>query len=124
MPISRVRARRAERPNATLLCRRIVDDMTRKLPELAHVRASRILFVAGQDGREHAARFDVGGHQLEKLPVHRRTRGGAEQPLRPQRVHQVFAIHGRSPFSPAPTTSKALPSALGNGTDSSPSQCS
>jgi predicted metallopeptidase len=51
LPISRVRARRAERPNATLLCRRIVDDMTQKLPELAHVRASRILFVAGEARR-------------------------------------------------------------------------
>ena len=51
MAIPRVRARRAERPNATLLCRRIVHDMTRKLSELAHVRASRILFVAGEARR-------------------------------------------------------------------------
>jgi predicted metallopeptidase len=51
LPIPRVRARRAERPNATLLCRRVVDDMTRRLPELAHVRASRILFVAGEARR-------------------------------------------------------------------------
>jgi predicted metallopeptidase len=51
LAIPRVRARRAERPNATLLCRRIVDDMSRKLPELGHVRASRILFVAGEARR-------------------------------------------------------------------------
>ncbi|TMA21303.1 MAG: hypothetical protein E6J85_07935, partial [Deltaproteobacteria bacterium] len=51
LAIPRVRARRAERPNATLLCRRIVHDMTRKLSELAHVRASRILFVAGEARR-------------------------------------------------------------------------
>ena len=51
MPIPRVRARRAERPNATLLCRRVVEDMIRRLPELAHVRASRILFVAGEARR-------------------------------------------------------------------------
>ena len=51
MAIPRVRARRADRPNATLLCRRIVHDMTRKLPELSHVRASRILFVAGEARR-------------------------------------------------------------------------
>ncbi len=48
---SKVRARRAPRPNATLLCRRIVADMARKLPELAHVKASRVLFVAGEARR-------------------------------------------------------------------------
>lgn len=46
-----VRARRAPRPNATLLCRRVVADMARKLSELSHVRASRILFVAGEARR-------------------------------------------------------------------------
>src|SRR5438309_758638 len=46
-----VRARRPRRPNATLLCRRIVADMARKLPELSHVKASRILFVAGEARR-------------------------------------------------------------------------
>jgi predicted metallopeptidase len=51
LAIPRVRARRAERPNATLLCRRVVDDMSRKLPELGHVHASRILFVAGEARR-------------------------------------------------------------------------
>jgi predicted metallopeptidase len=48
---SKVRARRATRPNATLLCRRIVADMAKKLQELSHVRASRILFVAGEARR-------------------------------------------------------------------------
>jgi predicted metallopeptidase len=47
----KVRARRAARPNATLLCRRIVADITRKLPELSHVKAARILFVAGEARR-------------------------------------------------------------------------
>src|SRR3954453_12682344 len=51
LDIPRVGARRAERPNAPRLCRRIVHAMTRKLPELAHVRASRILFVAGEARR-------------------------------------------------------------------------
>src|SRR5438270_260462 len=46
-----VRARRAPRPNATLLCRRVAADMARKLPELSHVKASRILFVAGEARR-------------------------------------------------------------------------
>ena len=49
--IAQVRARRAERPNATLLCRRVVADMVRTLPELSHIRASRILFVAGEARR-------------------------------------------------------------------------
>jgi predicted metallopeptidase len=46
-----VRARRAPRPNATLLCRRVAADMARKLSELAHIKASRILFVAGEARR-------------------------------------------------------------------------
>src|SRR5947199_8575839 len=49
--MAKVRARRAERPNATLLCRRVVADMVRTLPELSHIRASRILFVAGEARR-------------------------------------------------------------------------
>lgn len=48
---TRIRARRAARPNATLLCRKVVADMVRKLPELSHIRASRILFVAGEARR-------------------------------------------------------------------------
>ena len=47
----KVRARRVPRPNATLLCRRVVMDMARKLPELGHVRPARILFVAGEARR-------------------------------------------------------------------------
>jgi predicted metallopeptidase len=49
--IPQVRARRAERPNATLLCRRVVADMANILPELSHVKAGRILFVAGEARR-------------------------------------------------------------------------
>src|ERR1700682_2573990 len=48
---SRVRARRAPRPHAPLRCRRIAADMARKLPELGHVKPSRILFVAGEARR-------------------------------------------------------------------------
>jgi predicted metallopeptidase len=49
--IAKVRARRAERPNATLLCRRVVADMVRALPELSHIRPSGILFIAGEARR-------------------------------------------------------------------------
>ena len=51
MPGARTRLPRRGRPNATLLCRRVVADLARKLPELAHVRPSRILFVAGEARR-------------------------------------------------------------------------
>ncbi len=51
MTSARLRARRVPRPNATLLCRRIVADMSRKLPELSHVQAARILVVAGEARR-------------------------------------------------------------------------
>src|SRR5437762_13864594 len=50
-----MRTRRAARPNATLLCRRIVADMARKLPELSHIQVARILFVAGEARRTSRA---------------------------------------------------------------------
>ena len=46
-----MRTRRAPRPNATLLCRRIAADMARKLSELSHIQPGRILFVAGEARR-------------------------------------------------------------------------
>ncbi len=46
-----MRTRKAPRPNATLLCRRIAADMAKKLPELAHVKAARVLFVSGEARR-------------------------------------------------------------------------
>ena len=50
-----VRSRRAPRPNATLLCRRVVADMARLLPEMSHVKAARVLFVAGEARRSSRA---------------------------------------------------------------------
>jgi len=47
--------RRAPRPNATLLCRRVVEDIAAKLPEMAHVQAERILFVVGEARRASRA---------------------------------------------------------------------
>jgi predicted metallopeptidase len=46
-----MRTRKAPRPNATLLCRRIAADMAKKLPELAHVKPARVLFVSGEARR-------------------------------------------------------------------------
>ena len=51
MPPKKVRARRVPRPNVTLLCSKLAQDFARKLPELTHVRAARILFVAGEARR-------------------------------------------------------------------------
>lgn len=53
--VAKVRPRRAPRPNVTLLCRRIVADMAAKLPEMSHVKAARILFVAGEARRASRA---------------------------------------------------------------------
>ena len=46
-----MRTRRAPRPNATLLCRRIAADMAGKLSDLSHIQPGRILFVAGEARR-------------------------------------------------------------------------
>ena len=54
-PRTRKLARKAPRPNATLLCRRVVEDVVRVLPELAFVRPARILFVAGEARRASRA---------------------------------------------------------------------
>jgi predicted metallopeptidase len=40
-----------ERPNVTLAVKRLVRDVAARLPELAHVRASRVLIVAGEARR-------------------------------------------------------------------------
>ena len=67
---SKVRARRMPRPNATLLCRRIAADMASKIPELAHVRPGRILFVAGEARRGSRATIRPLGHS--KIVLKRR----------------------------------------------------
>jgi len=38
----------ASRPNMTLAVKRLIRDLAQRLPELAHVRASRVLVVAGE----------------------------------------------------------------------------
>lgn len=50
-------ARRVERErlNVTRAVRRLVRDLAARLPELAHVRASRVLFVAGEARRASRA---------------------------------------------------------------------
>ena len=73
MARERIRARRPGRPNATLLCRRVVADLARKLPELAHVRPARILFVAGEARRGSRATVKpLGGKSHPKVLLQRR----------------------------------------------------
>ena len=68
--IAKVRARRAERPNATLLCRRVVADMVRALPELSHIRPSRILFIAGEARRGSRATIrPLGGSGRARVTI-------------------------------------------------------
>lgn len=43
------------RPNLTLAVKRLVRDVAKRLPELAHVRASRVLVVAGEARRTSRA---------------------------------------------------------------------
>ena len=44
-----------KRPNLTLAVKRLVRDIARRLPELSHVRASRVLVVAGEARRTSRA---------------------------------------------------------------------
>jgi predicted metallopeptidase len=44
-----------ERPNVTLAVKRLVRDVAQRLPELSHVRASRVLVVAGEARRTSRA---------------------------------------------------------------------
>ncbi|HEY7723921.1 MAG TPA: putative metallopeptidase [Anaeromyxobacteraceae bacterium] len=64
----------SRRPNITLAVRRLVRDLARRVPALAHVRASRILVVAGEARR--ASRATI--------------RGAAPAPGRP-----AIALRGR-----------------------------
>src|SRR5438270_8200652 len=68
--MAKVRARRAERPNATLLCRRVVADMVRRLPELSHIDAARILFVSGEARRASRATIrPLGGRERARISL-------------------------------------------------------
>jgi predicted metallopeptidase len=68
--IAKVRARRVERPNATLLCRRVVADMVRALPELSHIRPSGILFIAGEARRGSRATIrPLGGGDRARVTI-------------------------------------------------------
>jgi len=99
--------------------------MAQKDVNLLDVRPAN--FVPGQDFREDTAGFDVGGHPVQQLAVHRRAHARADLALQVERPHQAAVAggaHWSSSSSPARTTSNAPPRASGNETDSSSSQCS
>ena len=66
-----------DRPNLTLAVKRLVRDVAKRLPELAHVRASRILVVAGEARRTSRATIRPAHYRTSR----RRAAGGAMKPL-------------------------------------------
>jgi predicted metallopeptidase len=71
----------ARRPNVTLAVKRLVRDVAARVPELAHVRASRVLVVAGEARRSSRATI-------------RPARGGAAS-TRSGRGRAVVLVKGR-----------------------------
>lgn len=64
------------RLNVTLAVKRLVRDAAARLPELAHVDASKVLVVAGEARRASRATIKpVGGTRSRPAPFHIRTRG-------------------------------------------------
>jgi hypothetical protein len=79
------------RPNLTLAVRRLIRDVARRLPELAHVRASRILVVAGEARR--ASRATIRPAQARGRDARRRP--GARRPeihVRGKRILYVVTL--------------------------------
>jgi hypothetical protein len=83
------RCRVALRPNMTLAVKRLIRDAARRLPELSHIRASRMLVVAGEARRNSRATI---------RPAHfRETRrrsggGGREKPLVQVRGRKILYV--------------------------------
>jgi len=66
-----------DRPNLTLAVKRLVRDVAKRLPELSHVRASRVLVVAGEARRTSRATIRPAHFRVSR----RRASGGAVKPL-------------------------------------------
>lgn len=96
--LKKTRARKVPRPNATLLCRRIVADMSVKLPELSHVQAARILFVAGEARRGSRATIRALGN------------GGARVALKGKRA--LYCVTLRPKFFRASTPEQRVETLL------------
>jgi Putative phage metallopeptidase len=59
-----------QRPNMTLAVKRLIRDVARQLPEFAHVRASRVLVVAGEARR--GSRASIRPAQVRSRDARRR----------------------------------------------------
>jgi predicted metallopeptidase len=66
------------RPNVTLAVKRLVRDVARRVPELAHVRASRVLVVAGEARR--ASRATIRPARVKVARRRDGARGAARSP--------------------------------------------
>jgi hypothetical protein len=79
------------RPNMTLAVKRLVRDVARRVPELAHVRASRVLVVAGEARRASRATIrPAAGREL-----HAKRRPGERRPeirLKGRRILYVITL--------------------------------
>ena len=64
------------RPNMTLAVKRLVRDVAKRMPELAHVRASRVLVVAGEARRASRATIRPAVPRRSET----RSREGAKKP--------------------------------------------
>jgi hypothetical protein len=62
--------KRVRRPNMTLAVKRLIRDVARRLPEFGHVRASRVLVVAGEARR--ASRATIRPAQAPEREARRR----------------------------------------------------
>jgi len=66
-----------DRPNLTLAVKRLVRDVAKRLPELSHVRASRVLVVAGEARRTSRATIRPAHFRASR----QRAAGGSVKPL-------------------------------------------
>ncbi len=66
-------------PNMTLAVKRLIRDVARRIPELAHVRASRVLVVAGEARR--TSRATVRPAHFKETRGRRSGLGGRKKPL-------------------------------------------
>ncbi len=75
------------RPNVSRAVRQLIRDVARRLPELAHVRADRIVVVAGEARR--ASRATV---RPMRFPHGEREKGGRRKPSMTFRGHDVLYV--------------------------------
>jgi predicted metallopeptidase len=68
-----------DRPNLTLAVKKLVRDLSRRLPELSHVKASRVLVVAGEARRNSRATIRPAHFGITRRRA--AVAGGATKPL-------------------------------------------